>query len=479
MNRMLTEGLPQKGAEDAKARGRWGRWSSRFCLFRPRRLALGLAVLAANWPVLRWYADRLGDGGDEPWGLAALVAALALTPRTQWCARIPNTSWIVAALLAVGAALSAGHAPMLVRAAMLAASLGLVLGGGAGVTGLLGLSLPILASAQFYAGYPLRVLTAEAGRPLLAALGVATERTGVVLNWAGGAVLVDAPCSGVRMLWMGAVLACALAAWRQLSGRATASLLAFAVVGVLAANAVRAALLFMVESGIWAKGAWVHETVGAIVFGVVGIGLWSVADRLAWCARERVRADAAVEQVGAEPGIVPAAARRFSQVGWIVWVLLAAVLAAAPVWRAETVEEARVFPGWPDQFEGKPWEPVGPGGAEAEFASGFSGETQVFRQGERLVILRWIRAASRGVHPAADCFRARGYRVAASTLVLDEAGVRWSEFVAERGGERWRVRERWRDERGESWTDVSAWWWAAQAAGAHGPWWAETVAWPE
>ena len=30
------------------------------------------------WPVWRWYLARTTDGSDEPWGIAALIAALAL-----------------------------------------------------------------------------------------------------------------------------------------------------------------------------------------------------------------------------------------------------------------------------------------------------------------------------------------------------------------------------------------------------------------
>jgi hypothetical protein len=160
----------------------------------------------------------------------------------------------------------------------------------------------------------------------------------------------------------------------------------------------------------------------------------------------------------------------------LAWPLMAA--------RAKEAGSERVvrvtFPGWPEVFEGEFLEPLANEGEARGFASGFSGKTQVFRQGGRLVVLRWITAASRGVHPAADCFRARGYRVEAKGLVLDAAVARWSEFTAARGEERWRVRERLRDpESGAAWTDVSAWWWAAQKSGTRGPWWAETVAWRE
>ncbi len=132
--------------------------------------------------------------------------------------------------------------------------------------------------------------------------------------------------------------------------------------------------------------------------------------------------------------------------------------------------------GWPEFFEGAPLVPVGKSERLGDMVGGLAGETRVFAQSGRLVLLRRLRAASRTVHPVADCFRARGFRVAGQRLVKDEGGALWSEFEVERGAEFWRVRERWRDERGNFWTDVSAWWWAAQAADARGPWWAEALA---
>lgn len=140
---------------------------------------------------------------------------------------------------------------------------------------------------------------------------------------------------------------------------------------------------------------------------------------------------------------------------------------------------AAVFPGWPDSFEGRPWIRVTQAGRAAKFAAGLGGETGIFEQGERVVVLRWIASPSRAVHPLADCFRARGYRVKPGGLARDDAGVVWSEFRAERGEERWRVQERIVDEIGHSWTDVSAWYWAAQRGASAGPWWAVTIATPE
>jgi hypothetical protein len=271
------------------------------------------------------------------------------------------------------------------------------------------------------------------------------------------------------MLWTGVVLACGLAAWRRLGAWLTGVLVTLALLGVLAGNALRAALLFMVESGLWPKGAWLHETVGAIVFAVVAVGLMTAALRM---------------KTG--PECVPHAELKRMGVG-SRWLLAGLGICAAgwPLVRAEWVTEDEpptrtiVFPGWPETFEGKPLVPLATSEHAKAFANGFPGETQVFREGERLVVLRWIHVASRAVHPAADCFRARGYRVEERGLIKDAGGACWSEFRAERGDEQWRVRERWRDARGGEWTDVSAWWWAAQGVDAAGPWWAETVAWRE
>jgi exosortase/archaeosortase family protein len=455
------------------------------------RAVVGLWVLAVNWEVVRWYVARLGDGGDEPWGLVALATAPVLTPRAVWRARISNTTLAVSAGLALVAVVMAGILPVLVRGGLVAGALGAVIGaavarrgsgaavvgGAAGRLGLLLLSLPVVATAQFYAGYPLRVITAELGRPLLWLAGVATERSGVVLSWSGGEVIVDAPCSGVRMLWAGLALACGLAAWRRVRSGKAATLAVIAVAGVVLANTVRAAVLFLTESGVWPNAGWVHEAVGTAVFGGLVVGLWELARR--WGTQRGVATGEANTKVAkiAEGG----ARAGFRVWGWIVvmaglgvagWSLVRAEVGSG---RAVATKSGREEVVWPEVFEGRPLMPVA-GDGRAGFVSGFSGETRVFEQPGRVVIVRWLKAASRGVHPAADCFRARGYGVGAGGLVRDDAGGRWSEFVAERGEERWRVRERWRDGFGNVWTDVSAWWWAAQGAGARGPWWAETVA---
>jgi exosortase/archaeosortase family protein len=481
-------------------------------------------VLLASWPVLRWFAVRLGDGGDERFGLVALMLALALTPRAIW--REYVTSWrllTAGALMLLPTLPLAGlpfagppfaGLPMLARALLLVMALAVLFCRGAGAlgrAGLLALALPVTATLQFFAGYPLRVLTAELGRPLIALFGVATERAGVALTWSGGMVVVDAPCSGMHMLWTGGVLTCAFAAWLRLGAWRTLALGASGLVAILLGNAVRAAVLFFIESGLWNAPKWAHEGVGLAVFAALAAGVLWLGLRLKGSA---CRAQATVRQLVIHHPVIHQLAVRQPAVWqpavrqpavrqppvepdgtsashasrlWLdrlqrpacaaAFVAACAITALLPFadLRAKPAATDAGFPGWPEMFEGKPWIRLRKPETAAAFASGFSGQTAVFKQADnRIVVMRWIREASRGVHPAADCFRASGYTVKPGGLVRDANGVMWAEFFATLNGETWRVRERWHDENGGAWTDVSAWYWSAVRGG--GPWWSVTVA---
>jgi hypothetical protein len=82
------------------------------------------------------------------------------------------------------------------------------------------------------------------------------------------------------------------------------------------------------------------------------------------------------------------------------------------------------------------------------------------------------------LHPAADCYRALGWRIREERLEQAKEGGRWRCFVAERGGgeARLRVCEHIEDRVGRDFTDASAWYWAAVTGQSAGPWRALTVA---
>ena len=99
-----------------------------------------------------------------------------------------------------------------------------------------------------------------------------------------------------------------------------------------------------------------------------------------------------------------------------------------------------------------------------------------FTDGRRKLIIRWTTSATRKLHPASDCFEGIGYSIKPLPLFVDKTGARWESFIATRGSERLRVYERIYTDTGESWTDVSAWYWSASGENSVGPWWAVTIA---
>jgi exosortase/archaeosortase family protein len=207
-----------------------------------RAVAL-LALLIAGWPVARWYAVRLNDGSDEPWGIAALAAALVFAPREGWREALPAPRWI-----ALGAITSLYGLAQFLEAPSLV------------------LALPIIATLQFYLGYPLRLATAVLSTGLLKLGGLTVQASGTTLLWAGERVVVDAPCSGIHMLWTGLFIAAVLACWQQLDWRGTLRLLQRASLVVFAANVIRATALFCLETGLWPTTPWAHEGAGLVLF---------------------------------------------------------------------------------------------------------------------------------------------------------------------------------------------------------------------
>ena len=95
----------------------------------------------------------------------------------------------------------------------------------------------------------------------------------------------------------------------------------------------------------------------------------------------------------------------------------------------------------------------------------------------RTLVLRHVAAPTRMLHPAADCYRALGYRIAQARLEQDAQQRLWRCFAAQRpGAAPLRVCERIVDAEGRAFTDTSAWYWAAATGRSTGPWQAVTVA---
>ena len=137
---------------------------------------------------------------------------------------------------------------------------------------------------------------------------------------------------------------------------------------------------------------------------------------------------------------------------------------------------ALTFPGWPSTFQGKTLTQLPLNAIEKTFASDFPGRIARFSDGEREIIIRWVTEATRKLHPSSDCFQGLGYTVKPLAAHRDESGSLWASFAATKGAERLLVYERINSDSGETWTDVSAWYWSALRYNGNGSWWAITVA---
>jgi MYXO-CTERM domain-containing protein len=265
----LAELSGRAGGEDRDALCSWRERLARL----PRAWWLLALLLAALWPHGLWLARRLTDGSDEPWGLLALVAVLALVVRARRELIMPTRAALVAsgALAVLAALLTFAVPPIFAAAAAMLALAAFVTAAlprrpAAPMVTLLLLALPVIASLQFYLGYPLRLATAHAAAPLLARGGIEAQAIGATLLWQGRTILVDPPCAGIGMLWVGAWTAALLSYLNDASARRTLVNGCFAAVVVFAANVLRNVLLFFPEAGLVPAPAWLHPAIGLAAF---------------------------------------------------------------------------------------------------------------------------------------------------------------------------------------------------------------------
>jgi exosortase/archaeosortase family protein len=385
---------------------------------------------------------------------------------------------------AVTATAARAHLPALASAllALLALAAGLMAFlpervASAPVLGLSVLSLPLLASLQFYAGYPLRVLTAEASRWLLA-LQHEVVRSGASLVVNGQLVMVDAPCSGVQMVWLGYFTACTVGLYAGHGSRRFLARLPAVGALVLLGNVLRNTVLVAAQAAGTPLTGWAHEGVGLLVLAGVCAGIAWVMGRTA----SGVPAQAARRpRITNRPGL-PLFDNRFvnrvlHKSLWAVLLPLCALggvaQALAPLPPQTTTPASTELPA---QWNGAPLRPLALTEVEQRFARQFPGTVARLTDGQQVLVWRTVRQPTRMLHPASDCYRGLGWRIHGEQLEAVAGQARWRCFIAERGGRQLRVCEQIEDAQGQTFTDASAWYWAALAGQSSGPWRAVTVA---
>jgi hypothetical protein len=153
---------------------------------------------------------------------------------------------------------------------------------------------------------------------------------------------------------------------------------------------------------------------------------------------------------------------------------------AVATWARPQPAAAREVRGFelPAQWQGQQLRPLALSEVEQRFARQFPGTLARMTDGREVLVLRAVHRPTRMLHPAADCYRGLGYRVASEQLQLDAEGRLWRCFEAMRAGQRLKVCERIVDAQGGGFTDASAWYWAALLGQSQGPWQAITIASP-
>jgi exosortase/archaeosortase family protein len=245
-------------------------------------LIVGIQALAF-WEVWTWYVSRAVYSWDQPWGLLAFVAAFVFLFASRKPLPRDERSLLLPSLLIIAYVATYFVLPPLFRALIaftaLASTLSSLRFGKSfhpGLFGLFYLSLPALPTLQFFGGYPLRVVVAELTAPILRIGGFAVVPEGTCLNWAGQLIWIDAPCSGIKMLWVGMFLTFVLLCLYELPVLKAALLVVLAFVVIVGANVFRAVALFYLEAGVLHLPSWGHNYAGVIAFVLEAAGIVAI-----------------------------------------------------------------------------------------------------------------------------------------------------------------------------------------------------------
>lgn len=410
-------------------------------------------LLSALWPEWLWYGERMTDGSDEPYGLVALVAGFWLLWRDRRDLRIETRSLLLAVALLGIHVLARPWLPSMISALFAIGILAVATGSfrsKPGVWATFALSLPLIASLQFYIGYPLRMAAALSAEAILTLTPLQVTRVGTELYWHSARVGVDPPCSGVEMLWAGLFIVSLLCALRRYSFQRTLLALSVGTLAIVASNCLRVTLLFLKEAEAVPLPAWTHEGIGIALFGILiwFLDRWLLPDKKA--SPTTTSPLSQLEPRYRLPNAFACLAMAFGPF----------LLHSAP----DTKVDDSPFPGWPEKWENRYLEPLPLTQSEASFANRFPGKLGVFSNGPDKIVIRWITRPTRKLHSASDCLKAVGFEI-------DQE--RDGTFIAIGDRGTYIVEETIYNDT-DNWNNVTKWFWAATLRKTEGPWWAVT-----
>jgi len=163
-----------------------------------------VACIVACWPVWQWCAQRMHDKSDDPLGLLVLLVAVPVYAGSKAPMMMGARKSLLIAICLMAYAITPAWLPMLIRAGFAVTAIALLLsprGINIALWGLLMLALPVVATMQFYLGYPMRLLVAHALYSITSIAGYLVQISGTDIIWNNNIIGIDPACSGVRMLW--------------------------------------------------------------------------------------------------------------------------------------------------------------------------------------------------------------------------------------------------------------------------------------
>jgi exosortase/archaeosortase family protein len=481
-------------------------------------LFLVVAQLLLFNPSLRWYFARITDGSDEPLGIVALVAMFFLSVLCHKKGSSPSSAkvtsdalrphlWVPSILLCVFM-LIGPVLPPLGRAAFASLSVATLLSAALfgttlhpGLCSLALLSLPLISTLQFYAGFPLRYATGQVVSAVFRLGGFPVYAEGTLLRYRDSTVWIDAPCSGIKALWCSLFLVAVLITLKPLARRHRSLLWSATSIGVFFGNCIRNGILFMLELSDLPDEIKVaiHPFVGLCLIG--GIACTSF---LVWRALPKVSTH---EPAGgfcltsrADKASVSAMMREqryFGKKPLLIMLSFVSVgLCILP--RQEFLHFYKpkiIIKNTGDDTNiierlsaGKGLVEVPLSSRELQWALDFRGlirrfirppsanrELGIQEQNFSELLIRTVTVPTRKLHPIGDCLRGAGYEITPLPARRETDGVlkgcvRAIKRSKSSSDLAVRVCEHIVDQAGESVPDVSTWYWAATFGRTIGPW---------
>lgn len=501
-------------------------------------LLILLLINLAAWPTWQWYFSRICDPQDYLTSSMVLGTILfflskelisnfkqlpckqtqvGLSSSANATTLSSSQSAVIILLLAIYAVLNTVALPMIQALAIVVLNVFVIsicfkqIGKLPAFWILCLLALPIIPSLQYYLGYPLRSLIANVTAWCLSSQHIQATVEGAMLSINSVQVGIDEPCSGIRYLWCSLFAASILAILYKLNAKKTfLSILAGTGLAIVF-NIVRTGNLALIEFGIQQGftstrnlghgsllNGLVHQGIGLTTYAIMLFTLFSIIKYLS-------RSTGSVQNVQIPAPNITSPTQRAKYVVILATVIVALIPltckanteygAGSELSTKQALdnpqetsahqrfcqEQLSILSPLTSPESNSPADqkvslsPQNLTSKEAKFYSNFPGYISKFHGPKEEFIFRTIYKPTRMVHSSLECFAGTGYTISDQGIVQDNHKRLWRQFKAKKDKTLFLVQEQIFDQHGNSWTDLSQWYWNCLFQKTFGPWHTVTI----